>query len=177
MLLIFKIGNYKQPFICNCFTSSCSVYIHTSGKWGMKRKIRQRFQSRLLLQPRRPTEPWTESEEGWLALPWMWLSPSTLHLWGPIWTTVFKLGNPSTERWIHIHLCWSFWSRSRGGPWRWSKRWSTSSMKKGWVSLVWRRTLQGVLIATFQYSKGAYKKEEEQLFTPSDCDRTRREWL
>ena len=33
--------------------------------------------------------------------------------------------------------------------------------------------LQGDLTATFQYLKGDYKKERNQLFTQVDCDRTR----
>ena len=36
-----------------------------------------------------------------------------------------------------------------------------------------KRMLQGKLTATFQYLKGTYKKDGEQLFTQSDNDRTR----
>ena len=36
-----------------------------------------------------------------------------------------------------------------------------------------RRKLWGDLIATFQYLKGAYKLEGDQIFTQSDGDRTR----
>ena len=36
-----------------------------------------------------------------------------------------------------------------------------------------KRRLQGDLIAAFQYLKGAYKQEGEQLFTMADSDRTR----
>ena len=36
-----------------------------------------------------------------------------------------------------------------------------------------KRRLRGGLIAAFQYSKGAYKQEEEQLFAWVDSDRTR----
>ena len=36
-----------------------------------------------------------------------------------------------------------------------------------------KRRLWGDLIATFQYLKGAYKKDGEQLFALSDNDRTR----
>ena len=36
-----------------------------------------------------------------------------------------------------------------------------------------KRRLQGDLIATFQYSKGAYKQKGEWLFTRVDSDRTR----
>ena len=36
-----------------------------------------------------------------------------------------------------------------------------------------KRRLRGSLIAAFQYSKGAYKQEEEQLFAWVDSDRTR----
>ena len=37
-----------------------------------------------------------------------------------------------------------------------------------------KRRLQGDLIAAFQYLKGSYKKEGNQLFTQVDGDRTRR---
>ena len=37
-----------------------------------------------------------------------------------------------------------------------------------------KRRLQGNLIATFQYLKGAYKQEGEQLFPRVDSERTRR---
>ena len=36
-----------------------------------------------------------------------------------------------------------------------------------------KRRLRGDLIASFQYLKGYYKKEENQLFTMIDSDRTR----
>ncbi|KAK4830691.1 hypothetical protein QYF61_012860 [Mycteria americana] len=36
-----------------------------------------------------------------------------------------------------------------------------------------KRRLRGDLIAAFQYLKGAYKKDEERLFTKACCDRTR----
>jgi len=36
-----------------------------------------------------------------------------------------------------------------------------------------KRRLQGDLIATFQYMKGAYRKDGEGLFTRMCCDRTR----
>ena len=36
-----------------------------------------------------------------------------------------------------------------------------------------KRRLQGDLLVAFQYLKGAYKKEEERLFTRVDSDRTR----
>ena len=35
------------------------------------------------------------------------------------------------------------------------------------------RGLWGGLIVAFQYWKGAYKQEVDQLFTPTDSDRTR----
>ena len=37
-----------------------------------------------------------------------------------------------------------------------------------------KRRLQGNLIATFQYLKGAYKQEGKQLFPRVDSERTRR---
>ena len=42
----------------------------------------------------------------------------------------------------------------------------------GWFSLEKRR-LQGDLLVAFQYLKGAYKQEQEQLFMRVDSDRTR----
>ena len=36
-----------------------------------------------------------------------------------------------------------------------------------------KRRHRGDLIVAFQYLKGAYKQEEEQLFTKVDSDRTR----
>ena len=36
-----------------------------------------------------------------------------------------------------------------------------------------KRRLWGDLIVAFQYLKGVYKQEEEQLFTKVDSDRTR----
>ena len=36
-----------------------------------------------------------------------------------------------------------------------------------------KRRLQGYLTAAFQYLKGAYKQEQERLFTRVDTDRTR----
>jgi len=39
--------------------------------------------------------------------------------------------------------------------------------------LLEKRKLQGDLMAAFQYLKGAYEQEGDQLFTQSDNDRTR----
>jgi len=64
---------------------------------------------------------------------------------------------------------------SGGGPQRWSEDWSTSPMKMEWGSwacLACRR-LRRDLIAAFQYLKGAYKREGDQLFKWSNSDRTR----
>ena len=45
-------------------------------------------------------------------------------------STVSRSGVPSRRK------MWSCWRGSRGGPWRWSEVWSTSSMKTGWESSV-----------------------------------------
>ena len=40
-----------------------------------------------------------------------------------------------------------------------------------------KERLQGNLTAAFQYLRGAYKQEEDKLFTWSDSNRTKREWF
>ena len=50
-------------------------------------------------------------------------------------------------------------------------------MRKGWRELqlfrLEKRRLWGYLIAAFQYLKGAYRKEGENIFSRACCDRTR----
>ena len=70
---------------------------------------------------------------------------------------------------------WSCWSRSRGGPQKWSEGWNTSPTRTVWESWgcsAWRR-LWGHLIAAFQYLKKAYTKDGEGLVRRACSDRTR----
>jgi len=50
-------------------------------------------------------------------------------------------------------------------------------VRKGWRELqlfrLEKRRLWGYLIAAFQYLKGAYRKEGENIFSRACCDRTR----
>jgi len=49
-------------------------------------------------------------------------------------------------------------------------------MKKGreiWAVQSGEKRLQGDIIAAFQYLKGAYKKDRDNLFSRVCCDRTR----
>ena len=78
------------------------------------------------LQSRKQMVSWIPSEEQWSAGTGKWLSPSTLPLWGLIWSTVSRSGSPRTGK------MWSCWRGSRWGPWRWSKCCSTTPMKIGW---------------------------------------------
>jgi len=61
---------------------------------------------------------------------------SALLLWGTTWSTTSSSGAFSTG------MIWTYWSGSRGGPWRWSEDWSTSPESKRWESWAcsaWRR--------------------------------------
>ena len=62
--------------------------------------------------------------------------PSGLSLWGLTCSYVSRPGASNKKK------MWRCWSRSRGGPQRWSECWSTSPTKKGWGSWAcsaWRR--------------------------------------
>ena len=67
------------------------------------------------------------------------------------------------------------WSKSRGGPQRWSEGWSTSPMRTGWESRDLQsgeeKALGGIL--AFQYLKGSYRKAEEGIFVRACSSRTR----
>jgi len=65
----------------------------------------------------------------------------------------------------------------RLSPQKWSEGWSTSPYEEslrelGWFSLEKRR-FWGDLTAAFQYLKGTYRKDGENLFSEVCCDRTR----
>ena len=92
--------------------------------------------SNVRLQPRRPTVSWVALREVWPAGRGRGFCPSTLPSWDPTWSTVSSSGASNTRR------TQSCWSRSRGGPQRWSEVWSTSPVSTGWEmwgSLAWRR--------------------------------------
>ena len=78
-----------------------------------------------------------------------------------------QLWRPSTRR------TWSCWSRSRGGPQRWSEGWNISPVRKGWESWgcsAWRR--EGCWEALEQPSS-TYRKHGENIFSRACCNRTR----
>jgi len=80
------------------------------------------------LKPRRPTVFWVASREVWPGGQERRFRPSTLLSWNPTWSTVSSSGAPNTRRTS------SCWSGSRGGPRRWSERWSSTPMRTGWES-------------------------------------------
>ena len=87
-------------------------------------------------EPRKLTIPWAPSKAAWPAGRWRWFCPSVPLWWDATWSPTSSSGALSTRR------TWNCWSRSRGGPWRWSKWWNTSPVRKGWESwgyLAWRR--------------------------------------
>ena len=52
------------------------------------------------------------------------------------WSTASRPGVPSIRKMLN------YWSRSRGGPWRWSEGWIMFTMRKGegsWACSSWRR--------------------------------------
>jgi len=96
---------------------------------------------------------------------------SSLPSWGPIRSTVPKPRAPSTSR---MQTCWS---KSRGGPGKWSKGWSTSPAKKVWGSwscLAWRNecsretSLQSP--STWRELTG---RRGDQLISIRPCEKTR----
>jgi len=85
-------------------------------------------------------------------------------------STACRSGAPSTGR------MWSCWSKSRGGPLRWSEGWSTSSVKKDWGSwdcLAWRSYGETSLQPS-STKREFIKQEEEWIFTRSCSDRAKR---
>jgi len=129
--LIRAIPDINTDWQNNSFRAA--LHRRTWGSWWMKIWIQS---SSVHLQPGRPTVSWAASKDNCPAGKGKWLSPTTLPLWGPIWSKASKPGAPSTGR---MQSCWN---GSRGGPWRWPEDWSTCPVKKGWgdgACLAWRR--------------------------------------
>jgi len=60
----------------------------------------------------------------------IWFWPSTPLWWDPTWSTVSSSGALSTGK------TWTSWSRSGAGPQKWSERWNTYPVRKGWDGVV-----------------------------------------
>ena len=89
-----------------------------------------------VLAARRPTIFRAASKGWWPVEQGCWFSPSTLPMWGPIWSTVSGPGAPNTRN------MWGSWRGSRGGPQRWPEGSSTTPMKTDqwiWACSAWRR--------------------------------------
>lgn len=86
-----------------------------------------------------------------------WFPPSVLLSWDPMWSTESSIDVPSKKM-------WTSWSKSRGGPWRGSQGWKTSSMKTGTIETEEEKPL-GRPGNSLLAPKGASKKEEEGLLT------------
>ena len=91
------------------------------------------------------------------------------------------LVRPHLESWVQL---WSpqhrkdmdLGERVRWRLQRWSEGWSTSPMRKCWelgLFSLEKRRLRGDLTAAFQYLKGAYGKDGENIYSRACCDRTR----
>jgi len=68
------------------------------------------------------------------------VSSTTLPLWAPTWSIVFRSGAPNAGK------MWSSWRESRAGPWEWWEGWNTSAMKTGsgcYGCSAWRREGSG----------------------------------
>lgn len=160
-------GDMESSFTRCTPTGSCPLSSFFLLKWKYKMKILTFALfcfPVIFFQPRRPTESWATSKEGWPARSGRGLSPSALR---PHLKCCVQEAQESTRK------TWSCWSRSREGPQRLSDGWSTSCEYRlrelGLFILEKRRFLED-LIAAFQYLKEAYK----QLFMWSDRDRTSR---
>ena len=91
----------------------------------------------------------------------------TLSQGGHIWSSASRPGAPSTEG------MWSCWSRSRGGPWRWSEGWSTLLQRQAeGAGLV---QLGEASLQPSSTLKGVYRQEWERgYFIQSNSDSTSR---
>jgi len=95
--------------------------------WGCQFMKDSTWASNVCLKPRKPSIFWVASREAWPGDQGRGFCPSTLLLQYTTRGTVSSSEEPNRRT-------WNCWSRSRGGPWRWSEVWSTTSTGTGWGS-------------------------------------------
>ena len=120
------------------------------------------------LQPRRPTVSWAASKEAWPAGQRRWFCLSSLLWWDLTWSPASSSGalrpalEPSAQE-RHGPVG----AGPEQGPLLWGK-----AERVGAVQAGEEKAADG-LIAAFQYLKGAYRKDADNLFSKACCDRTR----